>query len=81
MKKIVLFSMAAAIIAGAATLVTAPAPASARPSCGDRADWLYPYDKRARKAYKRACKDRREAWEDNRKAWKKARKRRIWLDY
>jgi len=81
MKKYVLFSMTAAMIIGAATLVTAPAPASAAPSCGDRAQWLYPYDKRARKAFKRACKDRREAWKDGRKAWKRARKRGVWIGY
>ena len=81
MKKLVLCSMAAAMIAGGATLVAAPAPASAGPSCGDRAKLMYPYDKWSRKAYKQACKDRRDARQDRRKAWKKARKRGVWIGY
>lgn len=81
MKKTILFSVAAAMIAGAATLATAPAPAMAGQSCGDRAEWLYPHDKWARKAYKQRCKDREEVWKDNRKAWKKARKHRgVWIN-
>ena len=81
MKKLVLCSVAAAMIAGAATVVSAPAPVSAGPSCADRAKLMYPYDKWSRKAYKQACKDRRDAWQDHRKAWKKARKRGVWIGY
>ena len=82
MKRLVLCSMTAAMIAGGSALVLAPAPAVAGPpSCGDRAQLLYPYDRWARKAYKQACKDRRSAWKDERKAWKKARKRGVWIGY
>jgi len=82
MKKTILLSMAAAMIAGAATVAMTPAPAMAGPSCGDRAEWLYPHDKWARKAYKQRCKDRQQAWSQDRKAWKKARKRRgVWIEY
>jgi len=81
MKKLVLCSIAAAMIAGGATLVSAPTPVSAAPSCSDRAKWMFPYDNRARKAFRQACKDRRSAWKNNRKAWKKGRKRGIWIGY
>ncbi|MDJ0513965.1 MAG: hypothetical protein QNJ62_11045 [Methyloceanibacter sp.] len=81
MKTPVLCAMAAAMIVGSAALVAAPAPANAAPSCGDRAKWMFPYDKRARKAFRQDCKDRRAAWKDGRKAWKKARKRGVWIGY
>ena len=81
MKKTNLFSVAAALIAGAAAITTARAPAAAAPSCGDRAQLLYPYDKRARKAYRQACKNRRSAWKGGRKAWKRVRKRDVWIGY
>ena len=72
MNKTILFSVAAALIAGAAAITTAPA--SAAPSCGGRAQWLCPYDKRARKVCMQACKTRRQAW-------KRARKQGIWIGY
>lgn len=81
MKRLVLCSMAAALLAGMATLTAAPAPANAGPSCADRAKWLYPYDKRARKAFRQGCKDRQAFRKDSRKAWKKARKRGVWIRY
>ncbi len=77
--------MAAAVIAGAAAVALDTAPAMAGPSCGDRAEWLYPHDKWARKTYKQHCKDREQAWNDNRKGKepgrKPAKRRGVWIEF
>ena len=75
-------SLVAVIIVSGAVLTTAQlSTVAGAPSCGDRAQWLYPYDKRARKACKQACNDRRSAWKDARKAFRKAYKRGVSIGY
>ncbi|MGH6865237.1 MAG: hypothetical protein ACREDO_03455 [Methyloceanibacter sp.] len=70
----ILISTAAAVILAGGAVALAPVSAKADSGCGDRAEVMYPYNKKARKAYKEACKD-------NYKSWKKARKKGVWIRY